>query len=319
MSRERHPDLISVIMPCYNAGKNIVDSVKSVLQQTHQAIELIVINDGSSDDSLEVLGTFEDPRIKIVTQSNQGVCAARNRGLAMAQGEYIAFLDADDTWAPTALEQLFLGLHTRPDVALAYCGWQNVGLDNGRGKPFIPPDYETPDKLSLWIQNCRWPIHAALTRRNAIQSVGGFDARYPTSEDFLLWLRIVTNNKIIRVPEVLAFYYHHEGPRATDDQVRLALNHLSAQWTYLHENSDVRKTLGRSKTRELTFGVLLKRGYNCYWQGDLISARSIFRRVMMAGYGDLKDWKRMLPAFLPLTIHKRLVNVASTATTDIER
>ena len=300
--------LISVIMPNYNGAQLIARSIDSVLTQTLDSLELLIVDDGSTDESTNIITSYGDKRIHLLQQDHQGVCAARNLALSQSRGKFIAFLDSDDTWAPKFLEKLTAALNETPDAALAYCGWQNVGLEGKRGDPFIPPDYETPDKLTLWLQNCRWPIHAALTRRHAILSVGGFDSRFPTSEDFLLWLRIVTRERITLVSEVLAFYFHHEGPRATTDQVRLAFNHLNAQQHYLQENPDARNSLGQRRIRELIFGVMLKRGYECYWRGDLVSARRIFRRAMTAGYGSLKDWKYMLPSLLPLSLHRRLIN-----------
>jgi glycosyltransferase involved in cell wall biosynthesis len=298
---------ISVIMPNFNGAQLIARSIDSVLQQTFDDLELIIVDDGSSDDSLAVVNAYGDSRIRLFQQNHAGVCAARNQGIDQARGQYIAFLDSDDTWAPTCLEHLHQALVKAPDAAIAYCGWQNIGLGNERDKAFVPPDYETPNKLELWIRNSRWPIHAALTRADAIRAVQGFNPRFPTSEDFLLWLRIVAAHKIVRVPEVLAFYYHHAGPRATSDRVRMALNHLDAQQAFLQTHPAILDRLGRRTVRELTVGELLKRGYECYWQGDLESARKIFQRVMKAGYGDAHDWKRMLPAWLPLKLHRQLI------------
>lgn len=306
-NREADVPMISVIMPNFNGAQLISRSINSVLLQTFHDLELIVVDDGSKDESIAVVKGSPDKRIRLFQQDHEGVCAARNRGIDHARGKYIAFLDSDDTWAPTCLARLHEAILRAPDAAIAYCGWQNIGLGGGRDKAFIPPDYETPDKLELWIRNTRWPIHAALTRKDAIVAVGGFNPRYPTSEDYLLWLKIVGENKIVRVPEVLAFYYHHNGPRATGNKVRMALNHLGAQRDYLQEHPSVRKMLGWHKVRDLTVGELLKRGYECYWQDDLESARKIFQRVMKAGYGDANDWKRMLPALLPLNLHKRLL------------
>ena len=300
-------------MPNFNGARLIACSIDSVLAQTFQDLELIVVDDGSSDDSVAVVNATRDPRIRLVRQDHEGVCAARNRGIECARGSYIAFLDSDDTWAPTCLERLHDALLHAPEAALAYCGWQNIGLGGDRDKPFIPPDYETPDKTELWLRNSRWPIHAALTRKTAIVAAGGFNPRFPTSEDFLLWLGIVVQNRIVRVPEVLAFYYHHAGPRATRDRVRMALNHFAAQNEFLRSHPGIRTTLGRRTVRAVTVGELLNRGYECYWQGELDDARRIFRRVMRVGYGGAADWKRMVPSLLPLGLHRRLLGARAAS------
>jgi len=299
---------ITVIMPNYNGARLLVRSIESVLRQSFGSLELLVIDDGSSDDSARLVATIQDPRIRLIRQDHEGVCSARNRGIRAARGKYIAFLDSDDTWAPICLERLHEALSRAPEAAIAYCGWQNVGLEGERGKPFIPPDYEIPGKLELWLQNCRWPIHAALTRTEAIRAAGGFNPEFPTSEDFLLWLQIVADHQVVRVPEALAFYYHHPGPRATSNRVRMALNHLGAQRHYLRHHPRAVQQLGRGKIRELTAGETLRRGYECYWDGDLESARKIFRRVMRTGYGNAGDWKRMLPSLLPLGLHRLLLH-----------
>lgn len=299
--------VISVIMPNYNGGQFLLRAIESVLRQSFDRLELILVDDGSDDDSLAIARTVEDARVRVIEQNHEGVCAARNRGIREARGACIAFLDSDDTWAPDCLERLHDALSRTPDGALAYCGWQNVGLAGERGKPYIPSEYEIPEKMELWLQNCRWPIHAALTRTTAIRGVGGFNPQFPTSEDFLLWLQIVARHRIVRVPEVLAFYFHHKGPRATANLLRMAVNHLGAQEHFLKQNPALRRALGTRKIRELTVGEMLRRGYQCYWGDDLQSARAIFRRVMKRGYGTATDWKRMLPALLPWRMHRWLV------------
>lgn len=309
LKEESH--LISVIMPCYNGGRYLKRAVSSVLEQRYKDAELIVVNDGSSDNSLEILEEINDPRLKVISQKNRGVCAARNQGLALASGEYIAFLDTDDTWHPDCLNRLYWALQEQPEAALAYCGWQNVGLPSrGRhGEPFVPPDYEVPCKAEILLEGCRWPIHAALTRKELILAAGGFDERFPIAEDYLLWLHIATFNKIVRVPGVLAFYHFHGGPQATESTVRAACSHWSVKRAFLREHPEVEIQLGKQRIRELTDGKLLEQGYTCYWQRDLPVARSLFRRVMRLGYGSLHDWRYMLPSLLPITCHKMLINL----------
>lgn len=295
--------LISVVMPCFNAQKHLIDSIASVFRQTYSNLELIVVNDGSTDNSLEILRTIDDAKLHVLDQSNSGVCKARNLGIKAARGELIAFLDADDTWHPDCLNRLCQLLFSNNSAALAYCGWQNVGLPGGEGKPFIPPDYEESNKLALLFKNCCWPIHACLTRKAVIFEAGLFDESLVTSEDFLLWLKIGSRHPIVRVPEVLAFYHFHEGHQATQDREKTAINHWRAQQLFLANNPDIVSTLGMKRSREIMLAELLLRGFKCYWKRDLRAARVIFRKIMRQGYGSAQDWKYMLPSFLPYPLH----------------
>jgi glycosyltransferase involved in cell wall biosynthesis len=269
--------------------------------------ELIAVDDGSSDDTLAWLEAQPDARIRPLTQTNQGVSAARNAGLDAARGRYVAFLDADDTWAPTFVERMLAGLQARPDAVLAYCGWQNVGLPGERSAPFVPPDYENANKAETLFAGCRWPIHAALVRRDAVLAAHGFDLTLKNAEDYALWLRVAVRAPIVRVPEVLAFYHFHDGAQASSNKARAALHHLAAQQRHLAQYPNFHATLGRKRARELMLGELLKRGYACYWKRELAPARQIFRAVMRHGYGTFADWKYMLPAWLPETWHWKLI------------
>jgi glycosyltransferase involved in cell wall biosynthesis len=298
---------ISIIMPCHNAADHLSASVGSVLEQTFADWELIAIDDGSSDGTLAWLQAQADTRIRTQSQSNQGVSTARNAGLAAARGDYVAFLDADDTWSPDFLETMLAALQTRPAAVLAYCGWQHLRPSGNHGEPFIPPDYETPHKAEALLASCRWPIHAALVRREAVLAADGFDSTLKNAEDFALWLRVGTTAPIVQVPKVLAFYHQHEGEQASDNRARAALQHWLAQLKYLDEHPAAIAQLEPSHIRDLTLGELLKRGYTCYWKRDLPAARQIFRTVMKQGYGTLRDWKYMLPAWLPESWHRWLL------------
>ncbi len=303
--------LISVVMPCFNAAGHIAASLESALAQSYRNLELVVVDDGSTDDTLAELERFHslDRRVTVATQPNSGPGAARNHGLRVARGDYIAFLDADDAWHPQCLEKLAAALDRNPDAGLAYCGWQNVGLSGGRGDPYIPPDYEQENKLEVVFSSCPWPIHAALTRRDAVTAVGGFDEQWTSCMDFELWLKIAVQNRIVLVPEVLAFYHHHEGEQITKNRARIAINHWAIQMKYVRDHPDFAEQLGAGKIRELSYGKLLKRGYESYWKRDLEAARRIFRLVMRSGYGSLKDWKYMLPSLFPLRLHRALVGL----------
>lgn len=301
--------IISIIMPCYNAAAHLPQSVGSVLAQTQSNWELIIVDDGSTDTSRQKLKQLEttDPRIRVFHQSNSGAATARNRALLEAHGVFTAFLDADDTWHPEFLEAMKAALDNDPSAVISYCGWQNLGLGGGRDEPFVPPDYENSEKTESLLISCRWPIHAALVRTQSIHDSGRFDESLSSCMDYDLWFRLGTIHRLVRVPRVLAYYHHHGGEQITKNLARIALNHRRVQQKFLRANPGVRDKFGKDRTRYLTEGELLKRGFESYWIRDLPAARVIFRHVMLAGYGSLRDWKYMLPAWLPLAWQQRMV------------
>jgi hypothetical protein len=173
----------------------------------------------------------------------------------------------------------------------------------------VPPDYENAAKAETLFSGCRWPIHAALARREAVLAAGGFDPALKNAEDYALWLRVATSAPIVRVPEVLALYHFHDAAQASANRARAALHHLRAQQRYLAEHPDFEAKMGRRRARKLMLGELLDRGYACYWKNDLPAARQIFRAVMQHGHGTLGDWRRMLPSWLPESWHRKLIGL----------
>lgn len=302
---------VSVVMPCFNAARHLVNSVRSVQAQTFTAWELLIVDDGSTDESRRMAAELAagDARIRLLHQDNKGPGAARNAGLAAAQAPLLAFLDSDDTWCPEFLATMVAVLEgTAPD-AIAYCGWQNKGLGAGRDAPYIPPDYETGDKSAALLRSCPWPIHGALVRRQAVLAIGGFDATLKSCMDYDLWLRMALGATLVRVPQVLAYYHHHGAGQITGDKVRLAMNHLLVQRRFLAAHPEVSRRLGTRRIRDLTLGILLQRAYEAYWRRDLPAARTLFRAVMREGYGGPRDWRYMLASCLPAPWHAGLIKL----------
>jgi len=112
--------VISVVIPAYNAARTILDTIASAQQQTFADFELIVINDGSTDRTLELLQTVQDDRLQVFSYRNGGVAIARDHGIAKCRGDFITFLDADDMWTPDKLELQLVALRTHPEAGLAY-------------------------------------------------------------------------------------------------------------------------------------------------------------------------------------------------------
>ncbi|MCP5006197.1 MAG: glycosyltransferase [Planctomycetes bacterium] len=305
----RSPPVISIIMPCFNEAKRISRAIETVFNQSFSAFELLVIDDESTDESIEVLNSLSATysTLHYFSQSKKGAGAARNLGLKKASGEMIAFLDADDSWDPECLAKLHSQLEDTPDAALAYCGWQNVGLTDKRNQPFVPPDYESPNKIETLLRGCRWPIHAALTRHSVLKKIGGFDERWTSCMDYDLWLRIASFNKIVLVPEVLAYYHHHDGEQITKNKLRIALNHLSIQQKFVQDFPEIIKILGQSRVREIIGSELLTRAYTSYWSRDLKTAHVLFRKVLSQLYLKPRDLKYLFPALLPYRSYRLLI------------
>ena len=292
--------LVSVIMPCYNGQAYLAEAIESVLGQSYRNFELIVVDDGSTDRSDEILRGYGD-RIRVTRQSNKGVSAARNVGIFKSRGEFIAFLDSDDYWHPEFLRKMIAGM-ADPATAIAYCGWQNVGTTTG--KPFVPPDYETRDKMHHLLRFASlWPIHAILIRRSAMPRGLPFNPAYPACEDYDLWLRIASFHRIQLVPEVLAFYRKHSTEQATADQARVARYNLLVKKRFLRDFPHLMQGATRAQLRACYAGGIIDRGYRCLWKGDLASAHLIFRHALFKGVIGIKDLKYAVPSLLPLGVY----------------
>jgi glycosyltransferase involved in cell wall biosynthesis len=298
--------MISVIMPCFNAEPFLRQAVESALGQSYGNLELIVVDDGSTDSSREILRSYGD-RVQVIQQQRRGPYPARNRGVAASRGEYVAFLDADDYWTRECLAELQNALQGT-NAALTYCGWQNVGLAGSRGEPFIPPDYDAGDKLEMFLRSAApWPIHAALLRKSVWEEVGGFDEDLGTCMDYDLWLRVAVSRPIRRVERVMAFYRHHDQGQITSLQWRQARNAWLVKRKFVREHPAAVQGLGRDRLKELVDGGLLRRGFDAYWRRDLVSARRIFRMALRIGGWQTKDLKYLLPALLPERMYLALV------------
>ena len=197
---------ISVVMPAYNAEKTIRQTIESVLNQTYHEFELIVINDGSTDSTLEVVASVEDKRIEVFSYPNSGLSAARNRGIAHACGEFIAFMDADDLWKANKLEAQLEALQANPEAALAYCwtDWiDTFGQPLNKGV-YAKAEGDVFQRLLLnnFIANGSNP----LVRKEAFEKVGLFAEELDCAEDWEMWLRLAQHYHFVVVREALVLH-----------------------------------------------------------------------------------------------------------------
>lgn len=201
--------LVSVIIPCYRQGRYLARSVGSALEQSYPAIEVIVIDDGSDDETGEVVHSLGD-RVRYVRRANGGPAAARNTGVAVARGKYLLFLDADDLLHPDAVAWLVTAAGGREDVLCAF-GVRRFELDEDleSGRICLPPS-EAP-AVGLLVDNFCPPL-AFLCSRAALQAAGGFDPsrRVDSCEDWDMWVRLVFGGaEVVTIPRVGAYYRQH--------------------------------------------------------------------------------------------------------------
>lgn len=208
---------VSVVIPAYNAGLWIGEAIESVLNQSFHRLELIVVDDGSNDDTLSIAKSFTDPRIRFLHQENRGLSAARNAGIRESRGEYVAFLDADDIFRPNKLEHQVWALDQKPDLALVTCGFEVV--DERRGsvgeqRPWLAQP--NIDLQSLLFVNPVLPS-TLVVRGSVFESVGFFDETLHRYEDWEFSLRLATaGHQLEYVKQVLVEYRRHGANQSTD-------------------------------------------------------------------------------------------------------
>ena len=304
--------LISVVMPCHNAAPYLTEAVESALHQGYSNVELILVDDGSTDASPGIAAGLAERysgRITLLHAPRAGPYPARNLGLQSARGEFIAFLDADDWWEPTALGKLHAALvGARADIA--YCGWQNVG-EGVTSEPYVPPEYEQADPVEAFLRTTPWPIHAALVRRAVVDQLGGFSVRRFSSMDYDFWLRaLALTRSIVRAPEVLAYYRWHSPSQVSAVKWRQVLDALAVQQDFIRANPQLVAHLPARRLRELTEGQVLKQAYRALWKRDIASAHKLFRHVALARSFGFKELRHVVSALLPLPAYRWLVGLA---------
>lgn len=199
--------LISVIIPCYNQGHFLGEAINSALSQTHPNIEIIVVDDGSTDNTAEVAASYG---VRCVRQENQGLGPARNSGLREARGNYLVFLDADDRLHPRAIETSLKELKLDPDAAFVYGRCQLIAADGSFLSPSRHPHIESDHYLNLLKLGNFMPNPAAFVfRRAPLEAVGGFRPPLGT-EDYDMLLRLTRLYSSRSHKEVVADYRQHE-------------------------------------------------------------------------------------------------------------
>jgi GT2 family glycosyltransferase len=201
--------LVSVVIPVFNGAATIARTLDSVLRQTLEDFELLVIDDGSTDDTARIVSAVTDPRVRLLSFENRGLAASRNRGVRHGRGEFVAFIDADDLWAPDKLARQVEAMRRDPAVAVVY-SWSDCiderdeFLDSGTRIFAAGRVYE-----KLLAGNFMANGSTALVRTSAFASAGLFDEQLAAAEDWDMWLRLAWQFPFACVPEVHVWYRVH--------------------------------------------------------------------------------------------------------------
>lgn len=204
---------VSVIIPSYNSGKYLNEAIESATNQTYKNLEIIIVNDGSSDNTKEIAKDWQkkDERIKYLKhQTNQGLAKARNTGIKNSQSEYITFLDADDIWLPQKIE-IQIKKIKELDADLVFSNWYIWDPEKGiKVKAFETNPIQNKDLLNLFIKKNFGNPSTAFLKKSSLEKVGLFDENLKSSEDYDLWLRFLLKKmKIAFYPEPLIYSRKH--------------------------------------------------------------------------------------------------------------
>lgn len=212
--------LVSIITPTYNRRDFIVDAIESVIAQTYSDWELLIVDDGSTDDTKDLITPYlQDPRISYTYQSNHGQAYARQQALKSAKGQYVAFLDSDNLWLPERLEKEIVQLDANPDIDVCYGDLITIDEQGNELSRENMKRY-SGDIAPLMIRQNFVSMNTTLIRKEAIERVGGFRSSVARGDDYDLYLRMSAESKFLYIKEYLAKYRVMENQISSNKEAR---------------------------------------------------------------------------------------------------
>ncbi|PCM45656.1 glycosyltransferase family 2 protein [Marinobacter sp. ANT_B65] len=284
--------LVSVIVPVYNRAHLVSETIESILAQTYEPVEIILINDGSTDESLSILKKYEGQfpeNIRVIDQKNQGQIAARNNGIKIAQGEYVAFLDSDDLWLEEKLERqipLF-----EEGVALVYSG-TNIIDENGLTIRTEPADQSISGYIypQLLVKN-RMTGGTVVVTAEVLKQVGGFSTEFKAAENWDLWLRICKLYSARVISEPLIKYRVHSQNMSGDGQLM-----LGAKLQIIKKHCDIhsKDSVVARYSRQAYADYHYRAGLNHFATAQYQLARREFISVLKFSWFYEDTWLRLI-------------------------
>ncbi len=290
---------VSVVMPSYNNAKFIRSAIDSVLQQDYANLELIVVDDGSSDDSVAILQSYGD-RIRLICQPNAGPAAARNQGLRHVTGDFVAFHDSDDLWLPGKLATQVAFLQQHPQYVACYSHW--LVWDGGDVPEYNQQSSDAESVSELDPAGSGWLflpllkvslLHTitVLIRRQVVTEVGFFSEDFRIGEDHHYWLRLARCGQIAKLPPVFALY--RQNPASTTNKVHLRNYSLEVLQSVLQQYGASCPS-GQTLSEETVSQYLGERhftyGYQCFWSGRPDLAAPAFYQSFRQRFLPGRSW-----------------------------
>lgn len=288
--------LVSVVVPVRNGLAFICEAIESVLAQAIDSLEVVVVNDGSTDGDYETLA-HTDPRIRVFHLAGNGVSAARNHGVQAARGELIAFLDADDVWLPGKLAAQLRYMTAHPEVGVVFGGF--LKWEAGPDGAFAPAASLVRDCSSLeraepsrsgWLytrllMGLLVGMNTAMVRRSVVQAIGGFNVSLRQGEDCDFWLKASRVAEMHALDGAVALYRIHPASAmhrlAKDNALSSVLQASQLRWGLSGPNGD---RLGDAVFQRRLAEIQFDHGYAHYWEGSRVVARRSFRKALGAGF-----------------------------------
>ena len=308
---------ISVIIPAYNAENTILETIASVQSQTFSDFEIIVINDGSTDSTLEKVTDLTDARIYITSYDNGGLPTARNRGIALARGEYITFLDADDLWTPDKLECQLAAFSKSPDAGLVY-SWTSFMDEQGQTvHPDTPIFFEGNVLKDLLCHNFLRNGSNPLLKRSVVAAVGDFDPKLGSAEDWDYWLRVASGWSFAVVPKAQILYRQSSNTMSSNVErmEKYQLEVLERAFASAPQNLQFLKPRSLAYIYQYSAKLYLSRKMSVEGTNDAITklgqAIKRYPQSLLSKETQKLIIKLMIMKFLPITFGKSLLGKIS--------
>ncbi|MCB4458428.1 glycosyltransferase family 2 protein [Leisingera sp. McT4-56] len=298
---------VSVVIPTHNREHLICDALDSVQAQSFRDLEIIVVDDGSTDGTRQRVAQWSEASelaVRYAGQPQSGGNAARNKGIGKARGRYVAFLDSDDLWHPDKLRKQVELLEARPGYGAAYTGLRETDAESGAVISEPRHAYPEGDLLNdLLVSDVTAPTSAWIARRALFQKAGGFDQGLMARQDWDMWIRLAQCAKIGCVPEALVDLRHHSGPRTVSDPAR----ELAAYRRILEKYAPLRRQRGL-RVRLAALSSYHRRAGRVHLHYLNRRGRAIGHYLMALALWPLAadTWAALLGAFLPATLRRQL-------------